>query len=111
MTERVFTSATSRRGAARADVGGNVSKLQLNPHQLVSQGRDSQAKTPWRDGDGAPAALASCRGAGGATGPACGTRCAGGLPGAWGTAGLSLRQGLHQHLRQQEASITSGSPP
>lgn len=55
MTEYVFASATSRRGAARTDVGGNISKLQLNPHQLMSQGCDSQAETTWREGDAAPA--------------------------------------------------------
>lgn len=34
----------------RTDVGGNIFKLQLNPHQLMSQGCDSQAETTWREG-------------------------------------------------------------
>lgn len=58
MTEYAFASATSRRGAAQTDVGGNIFKLQLNPHQLVSQGCDSQAETTWREGDAAPAPAA-----------------------------------------------------
>ena len=55
MTEYVFASATSRRGAAQTDEGGNIFKLQLNPHQLMSQGCDSQAETTWREGDAGPA--------------------------------------------------------